>query len=158
MTIEKPAADTEEYEEELRSALVCEDNAEFKSAISSALEGLKYSIEFASGPEDTFEKLKFNQYNLIVLNERFGVGTPQNNAVYAFLQTMPMSTRRHLFLALIGKDFKTADNMTAFVKSANIVVNEKDVPNLNAVLKKSVADNDQFYKVFKESLVKMGKR
>jgi len=151
------AADTEEFEEELRSALVCEDNAELKSAVSAALEGLKYSMEFATNADNAFEKLRFNQYNLIVLNESFG-GNVENNAVYSFLTTMPMSTRRHIFLALIGKNFKTADNMTAFTKSANIVVNEQDLPNLKAILKKSVADNNQFYKVFRESLVKMGKK
>ena len=157
MAMETHGADAEEYEGP-RSALVCEDNAEFRSAISAALEGLKYRIEFAAGAEDTFEKLKFNQYGIIVLNERFGGVAPENNAVYKFLQFMPMSARRNIFLALIGKDFKTGDNMTAFAKSANIAVNENDIPDLKAVLRKSVADNDQFYKVFRESLLKMGKK
>ena len=128
--MESRTADAEEYEEELRSALVCEDNAEFKSAINAALEGLKYGIEFAQSAEDAFEKLKFNQYGVIVLNERFGGSSPENNAVYKFLQFMPMSARRRIFLALIGKDFKTGDNMTAFAKSSNITVNEKDIRNL----------------------------
>jgi hypothetical protein len=158
MTMEPHAGDTEEYEEELRSALVCEDNAEFKGVISAALEGLKYRVEFAAGAEDAFEKLKFNQYRTIVLNERFGGSTPENNAVYKFLQFMPMSARRSIFLTLLGKDFKTGDNMTAFTKSSNITVNEKDIPSLKAILKKAIADNDQFYKVFRESLVKMGKK
>ncbi len=157
MSMETLAPDTEEYEEELRSALICEDNAEFKSIISAALEGLKCSIDFAAGSEDAFEKMKFNQYVIIVLNERFGGSAPENNPVYTFLQFMPMSARRRIFLALIGKDFKTGDNLTAFTKSSNITVNEKDIPNLKAILKKSIADNDQFYKVFRESLVKMGK-
>ncbi len=158
MAIETHTADTEEYEVEARTALVCEDNADFKSAISAALKGLKYSIEFASGAEDAFEKLKFNQYGVIVINERFGGSTPENNAVYKFLQFMPGSSRRSIFLALIGKDFKTGDNMTAFAKSSNITINEKEIPNLKAILRKAVADNDQFYKVFRESLVKMGKK
>src|SRR5271169_4812992 len=120
MIMETQAADTGEYEQELRSVLVCEDNAEFKSAISAALEGLKYAIEFAASADDAFEKLKFNQYGIIVLNERFGGSTQENNAVYKFLQFMPMSARRRIFLALVGKDFKTGDNMTAFSKSSNI--------------------------------------
>lgn len=152
------AGDTEEYEEELRSALVCEDNAEFRNLVNSALAELKYSIEFASTADEASEKMRFNQYGLIVLDERFGGSAPESNAVYAHLLAMPMTTRRHIFLALTGKDFKTADNMTAFAKSANIVVNEKDLPNLKSILKRSVADNDQFYKVFRESLVKMGKK
>jgi CheY-like chemotaxis protein len=149
---------TEEYEEELRSALVCEDNAELRSVITSALGELNYTVETAADADDTFEKLKFNQYDVIVLNEKFGGGSPENNAVLKHLQFMPMGTRRRIFLALVGQTLKTSDNMTAFSKSANIVINEKDIPNLKAVLKRSIADNDQFYKVFRESLVKMGKQ
>ncbi|MBI3593302.1 MAG: hypothetical protein HY099_07475, partial [Nitrospirae bacterium] len=44
---------TEEYEEELKTALVCEDNAELRNTMISTLEGLKYSVEVASGAEDT---------------------------------------------------------------------------------------------------------
>jgi len=150
--------DTEEFEEEFRSALVCEDRADLRSVISSALEGLQYVSEFASSAEDAFEKLRFNEYGLIILNERFCGSTPETNAVYSHLQTMLMSIRRHIFLALVSNDLKSADNMTAFAKSVNVVVNEKDLPQLKAILKKSIADNDHFYKVFRESLIKMGKR
>ncbi|MBI3592157.1 MAG: hypothetical protein HY099_01500, partial [Nitrospirae bacterium] len=114
--------------------------------------------EVASGAEDTFEKLKFNRYDVIALNENFGGNSPESNAVYKHLQFMPMSNRRHIFLALTGQNLKTLDNMTAFSKSANVVVNEKDIPNLKNILKKSIDDNNQFYKVYKESLVKLGKR
>ena len=155
--METYTTDTEEYEEELRSALVCEDDAALKSAISVVLQRLKYSIEFAADAEDGLKKLKFNQYGLIILNERFGGAAPETNLTYKFLQAMPMSTRRHIFLVFTGRDFKTGDNMTAFAKSANMVVNEKDLPDLGTVLKKSIADNDTFYKVFRESLLKMGK-
>ncbi|HKN19378.1 MAG TPA: hypothetical protein VJW95_06235 [Dissulfurispiraceae bacterium] len=152
------AADIEGYEEESLKALVCEDDAAFKSVIHTALEGLQYGVDFAAGADDAFEKLKFNQYGIIILHECFGGGALGSNAVYKFLQFMPMSARRSIFLALIGKDFKTGDNMTAFAKSSNILVNEKDIPNLKAILKKSIADNNQFYKVFRESLVKIGKK
>ena len=47
--------------------------------------------------------------------------------------------------------------MMAFVKSANLVINIKDLSNLKNIMKKSVADNDKFYKVFKESLRDAGK-
>ncbi|MBF0505211.1 MAG: response regulator [Nitrospirae bacterium] len=150
--------DTEEYEEELRSALICEDNTALKSSVSAAIEGLKYNVEFAADAEDGFQKLKFNQYGLLVLDERFGGSTPESSGIYKLLLTMPMSTRRNIFFVLIGKNLKTADSMTAFSKSANLVVNEKDIANLKTILKKAVADNDQFYKVFRERLRKKGQQ
>lgn len=156
--METNATHTEEYEEEIESALVCEDDPELKIAIEAALEAFKCIVEFASGTDDAFEKLKLNEYSLVVLNERFGRSTPESNAVYKFFQFMPMSRRRYILLAMIGKDFKTSDNMTALTKSVNVVVNEKDIPNLKAILKKSISDNDQFYKVFRQSLAKIGKK
>lgn len=149
---------TEEYEEELKTAMVCEDNPEYQKAITSALGELKYNVEIASSAADSFDKVRFNRYDVIVLNEKFGGASPENNEVLKHFQHMPMATRRHIFLALIGNDLKTSDNMTAFAKSANTVVNESDLPNLKAILRKSIADNDRFYKVYKESLIKMGKR
>jgi len=70
---------------------------------------------------------------------------------------LPMSNRRHVFVGLLGQAFATNDNMKAYDLSVNAVINEKDLPNLRPILKKSIADNDQFYKVYKESLVKFGK-
>lgn len=148
---------TEEYEEELKSALVCDDNTEFRNSILSTLEALQYNTDVAADAADTLEKMKFNHYDLIILNEGFG-GSSESNEVYNHLQHMHMSARRHIFLVLTGQNLKTADNMTAFDKSANIVINEKDIPNLKPILKKSIAENELFYKVYKESLVKLGKR
>ncbi len=149
---------TEEYEEAVKSALICEDSSDTRNSIVSALDSLGYRYEIAASPDDTFEKLRFNQYDLIVMNEKFGGSAPETNTVYKHIQFMPMMTRRHIFFALIGQGFKTGDYMTAFSKSANIVINEKEIPNLRPLLKVAIADNDQFYKVYKESLVKMGKR
>ena len=68
-----------------------------------------------------------------------------------------MVTRRNIFVALIGKNFKTLKNMQAFQKSVNVVINEKDINKLEDVLKKSISEIEIFYKVFKETLQSMGK-
>lgn len=145
-------------DEEAKTALVCEDNAELQKAVISALQELKYAADIAPSAEVVYEKIRFNRYDVVVLDERFAGGTPENNEVLKHFQYMPMMNRRHIFVALIGPNLPTQDNMAAFDKSVNVVINEKDAPNLKSILKRSVADNDQFYKVYKESLIKMGKR
>lgn len=147
-----------EYDDGTKRALICEERQDVRSSISSSLKALKYMAEDASSAADTFEKLKFNQYDIIILSETFAGSTPDNNEVLKHLQIMPMSTRRNIFTVLIGKNLKTMDNAAAFAKSMNVVVNSGDLANLASILRKSVADNEHFYKVFKESLVKMGKR
>jgi hypothetical protein len=49
------------------------------------------------------------------------------------------------------------DNMMAFAMSANLVVNEKDLDKLAAVLKKALSDHEKFYKVFMDTLLEVGK-
>ncbi len=152
----------EEYGEGFKTALICanayDDDAETQNLINSALKELKYKVEIAASSADTFEKLRFNQYDVVVLIENFGGNSPENNEVLKFFQHMPMNTRRHIFLALIGQNLKTLDNMTAFSKSVNAVINKHDLSNLVNILRKSIDDNDQFYKVYKEILRKLGKR
>lgn len=150
--------ETEEYGGGFKTALICDDNLDTQSAISSALKELKYKIDISTSSTDTLEKMRFNQYDVIVLNENFGGGSPENNEVLKFFQNMPMVSRRHIFLALIGQNLKTLDNMTAFSKSVNVVINRSDLSNLTNILKKSIDDNEQFYKVYKETLRKLGKR
>lgn len=139
------------------TALICDSIAETRNFINSALQEQKYKVEFSASSSETFEKLRFNQYDVIILNEDFD-GNPENNEVLNYFQNMPISVRRHIFVALVGENFKTLDNMTAFSKSVNLVINKQDLPDLSNILKKSIADHDQFYMVYKEILRKLGKR
>ncbi|MBI4379375.1 MAG: zinc-ribbon domain-containing protein [Nitrospinae bacterium] len=142
-------------EEGQRTALVCDNKN--KDAVKSALNELDYKVSTASSSEDAINRMRFTLYDIVILSEEFDNSTPENTTVLQFLQPMPMSLRRKIFFALMGNNFRTFDNMSAFVKSANLVINIKDLPNLKNIIKKSVADNDKFYKVFKESLREAGK-
>ena len=42
--------------------------------------------------------------------------------------------------------------MQAYQKSGNVVINEKDLEKLGGILKKSISENGNFYKVYKETL------
>lgn len=135
-----------------KTALVCDDSESNQNMLGAALRELGFKVSSGLSHKDVMEKLKFNHYNVIVINERFD-GCPQSeNPVLNHIQPMPIATRRNIFLALIVSQHKTFDNMAAFSKSANLVVNENDLSNVKAILKKSISDNYNFYKVFKETL------
>lgn len=146
------------YLKGLLSALVCEDNQELQKIIVPALKDLRYRTDISINAEDALKKIKFNQYNVIVINEKFAGKSPETNEVLRYLKEMPMTVRRHIFLALLGKNLPTQDNMAAFERSANVVISEDDISNFKDIVEFSVFDNEQFYKVYKESLVSMGKR
>ena len=47
--------------------------------------------------------------------------------------------------------------MEAFHRSANIIVNVKDIDKIDTILQKGLNDTTVFYKIFKEYLVQAGK-
>jgi len=81
-----------------------------------------------------------------------------DNPVLAFLNTMSINLRRHVFVVLLGREFKTFDNMMAFVRSVNVVVNLNDLPHLPAIIRKGLEDNNEFYRVLREMLIEVGRR
>jgi hypothetical protein len=49
------------------------------------------------------------------------------------------------------------DNMAAFNKSVNLIINLKNINEIEKILRRGLADNKAFYRVFKESLIKTGR-
>lgn len=151
-----PEDETIDFSEEgQKTALLCDENN--KEVIKSVLSELDYKVSIASSSDDAINRMRFTLYDVIILNEEFDNSTPENNKVLKHIQQMAMPTRRRIFFTLTGKNLRTLDNMTAFVKSANLVANIKDLSNLKSIIKKSAADNERFYKVFKEVLKAAGK-
>jgi hypothetical protein len=68
-----------------------------------------------------------------------------------------MATRRRFLVALISDKYRTTDNMAAFNRSVNLVINLKNIDDVGKIIKQGVADNRAFYHIFQETLVKMGK-
>lgn len=148
----------EAFGEEEKRALVCEDDPHNRALLISALKDLNYNPTLAANVEDFFNKVKFTHYDLFVLNEEFAHSSPNDNPILGYIQPMPMAVRRNVFIALIGKNFNTLDNFMAFSKSANVVINIKDLSHIKNILKKSIADYEIFYKIYMDSLKMMGKR
>ena len=138
----------EVLEEGARSALVCVDEPGRLKAVREALEDLNYYSSMASSVKEALSKLRYNQYDLVMLDEEFCGENAENNTILRYLQPMPMSTRRNIFLMLISSQFKTLDNLMAFAKSVNAVINVNDIQRVKLVLERAMADHRRFYKVY----------
>ncbi len=145
------------FGEEIKTALTCDDVSKNQEMIQAVLDELGYYVHVAATPDNALDKMRYNRYDLIIINEAFGGCNSSNNPVLNYIQPMPMSTRRNLFCVLIGDNYRTMDNMAAFSQSVNLTVSSEDVPNIKKILSNAIADNDKFYKVFKETLKETGK-
>ncbi len=138
--------------------LVCETAPERQGVIKAALEQLGYTMLPATTAEEAAERIRRQVFEIVIVDEQFESSGVLDNAVLKVLHTMPISLRRHMFVVLLGREFKTFDNMMAFARSVNVVVNLNDLPHLPAILRKGLEDNNDFYKVFRDMLAEVGKR
>jgi hypothetical protein len=149
-----PAED--EFVEDRKLAMVCIDSAPQRATVKTALDGLGYTVHIPLKPEDAVHRIRANRYELVIIHEDYG-GSAENNLVLQTLQPMTMSLRRHMCVGLVGGQFRTFDNMIAFAKSVNFVVAEWELPKIRGIVRQAVTENDQFYRVFRESLRDAGK-
>jgi predicted Zn finger-like uncharacterized protein len=141
----------------VETALICEQDAGVRKKIHSILEQMNYHVTEASSARDAMRYMRFRVFGVVVLDENFEGGSPESNHVLQYIGHLPMNTRRDMFVVLLGNHFTTADNMTAFNRSVNLVVNFKDIDDLGKVLKRSLIENENFYRVLRGTLRKVGR-
>jgi hypothetical protein len=134
------------------TSLVCVDNSDQQNMIIEQLSALDYKIHVGLYSEDVVLKLRSHPYDVIVINDNFGGAPLSVNSVIAVAITLPPAQRRRQFVALIGNDFVTNDEMISFILSVDLVVNPGDLSNLRPVLRRAVAKHKDFYQPFYDSL------
>jgi len=140
-----------------RTALICESDPSIKAEIITTLKEMDYQITEITSARDALKAMRFHVYDMVVFNEDFDTENPDANHVLKYLGHLNMSTRRNIFVVLVSNRFRTMDNMAAFNKSVNTIINIENIDDFGTIIKRSVADNESFYYVFKESLKKMGR-
>ncbi len=144
-------------EADAETALICEPDENLQAKLVAALNSMGYQTTVASSARDALKAMRFHLFDLVTVDEKFDTADPEQNDVLSYLATLAMSTRRQIFVALMSDRYRTMDNMAAFHKSVNIVINLKNAEDVEAILRRAVADNTAFYHVMKDTLRKTGK-
>lgn len=157
---ESPLSDNNEMTLDLddsKKALVCEQDPELKPHIMRALESMEYSTHVSENTRDAIKRMRFHDYDLVIVNEMFDTRTPDTNGAHIYLEQLDMTRRRNMYVALISQRFRTMDTMMAFNKSVNIVINTGNISEFQKILERGMSKNELFYKVYKDFLRKAGK-
>jgi predicted Zn finger-like uncharacterized protein len=144
------------FDESTKLALVLADD-DIAEKVKTAVEGLGYKYIHAPNTRDALAKLRFHRFDFILISEGFDGQELENSPIRNYLNTLSISSRRRIFLALMGDRLKSLDDMTAYTMSANSVINTKDVDKLPSIFKQGISEHEKFYKVFMDTLVDVGK-
>jgi len=141
----------------VQTALLCENDSEVRQKIHEVVEGMNYHVVEAPSARNALKYMRFHNYNLVVVNETFDAAGADSNHVLQYVIQLPMSIRGNTFVVLLSNSLKTMDNMTAFNKSVNLVVNLQNIDDMESILKGALAEHEEFYQVFRESVRKTGR-
>lgn len=138
-----------------QTALLCEIDPQRVSIIREYLEQQEYYIREPATVMEALKLMRFHLFDLIVVHSAFDSST--NNAVCAYLARQPMSIRRNIFVLLISPELRTMDNMAAFNQSVNLIMNEKNIADFDKILSQAMTEQADFYRIFKDTLTRVGK-
>jgi CheY-like chemotaxis protein len=145
------------FEEDAKLSLVMSSDDEQAEMIKKSVEELGYKYITASDTRDALGKMRFHHFELVVLCDGFDEQNLEQNAITRYLNTLSMSVRRRILVALMGEQFRSLDDTMAFAVSANAVINIKDLEKLTPMLRKAISDHDKFYRVYMEAMGELGK-
>jgi CheY-like chemotaxis protein len=140
-----------------KTALLCEQDATAKEKIKNVLKGMGYRVAEAASARNALKYMRFQTYDMVILNETFEAAGADSNHVLQYLAQLPIINRRNIFVCLVGKDFNTMDNMMAFHRSVNLVVNLGDLDEIGKILSGALTEHENFYQVFWDSMKKAGR-
>ena len=144
-------------EEGVETSMICEPDPVIREKIRATLENFGYHTMEADTPKDALKQMRFHTFDIVVLNELFGTRNPDMNNILKYLDRLTISIRRNIFVVLLTDRFRTMDYMAAFNKSVNLIINLKNINDIEKILKRGVADYASFYRVLRESLIKTGR-
>lgn len=144
-------------EEEGNTALVCESDTAMLKKIVDTLNLLEYHVTVSDSGRDALKKMRYHQYDLVVINEAFHCADPDSNMVLLYLERLNMGMRRDMYVAMISSKYRTMDQMMAFRHSVNMIINAKNIDDIGKIIQRGLTDHEFFYRIYKETLKEVGK-
>ena len=124
--------------EDIPKAIVLMPDLPGREQVVKAAAGVGYRVEQAATPAEAIEKMLFVNYAAVFLHSRFEPGSIRSGVFQQYMRSMSMARRRYIFYVLIGEQFNTLYDLQAMSCSANLVVNDADIPYIGTILKKAI--------------------
>ena len=144
-------------EEEGNTALACESDPVMLKKIVDTLNLLEYHVTVSESGRDALKKMRYHQYDLVVINEAFHCTGPDTNMVLLYLERLNMSARRDIYVTMISSQYRTMDQMMTFRHSVNLIVNSKNIDDIGKIIQRGLTDHEFFYRAFKDTLKEVGR-
>jgi hypothetical protein len=148
--------DLDEPPEGMKAAMIAFDTEEVQEKLIEKLSTLGYRTTTAINVRDAVKQLKFGRFQLLIIQEDYYGATLQTNQIVRAVNSIELSIRHDMFVALVGPSFTSLDDLTAFSLSLDTVVNSGDLEDIDRILISAMSHVKKFMTAYKELLHQRG--
>jgi len=141
-----------------KTAMICLSDMEVRSMISAELMAMGFYPVMPQDCHEALKRMRFHVFNLVIVDERFDCNRQEPHPVLTHIESLAMDIRRTMFVVLVTDRLRTMDDMAAFHRSVNLIINDRNIQEFTKIYKRATADHEAFYSVFFECLSKLGKQ
>jgi len=141
-------------EPDTETAMICEQDPVIRDKIVSELKRMGFATVQPSGFKEALKYMRFHVFSVIFIDEDFDTGVWETNNVLRYLENLNMTIRRQTFVVLVSTTIATMDNLEAYAKSVNLIINKRDIISVEKLLRQGTTENEEFYRVFREKIRK----
>ncbi len=135
----------EEAVEDIPQTLILVQPGKNLDTIIKAVESIGYQASFAETSQEAIGKMQFVNFASVILHSNFERDELEQSSFHQFMRDMPMNKRRFVFYILVGKTFSTLYDLEALANSANLVVNDREIPELLTILRKAIPSYEDLF-------------
>ena len=109
--------------------------------VGHKLAKMGYAVTTVSSAKHALERLGSKKYRLVICRADAAF-----EEVRRFVDRLTADQRRFTYFVLVGTDLRTLYDAEALALSANLVINERDLPSLELILRKGLYDYEQLFR------------
>jgi phage FluMu protein Com len=143
--LKEGAFEEKEVIEDIPQALILIRNDKDRDQVAEAVESIGYLPSFAKSAKEAIEKMQFVNYASVIFHSQFEEKDLDSSFFHQFMRDMGMQKRRFIFYILLGENFSTFYDLEALANSANLVVNDRDVPQLVTIMRKAIPQYEELF-------------
>ena len=136
------------------TAMICEQDPVIRDKVVSDLKKMGFTTVQPAGFKEALKYMRFHVFNVIFIDEDFDTGVWEANNVLRYLENLNMTVRRKTFAVLVSATIATLDNLEAFNKSVNLVINKRDIGGMEKILRQAMVEHEEFYRIYREKIRK----
>lgn len=135
----------EDIVEDIPQALVLLPTSQERDKVAISLESIGYQANFAESEKEAMQKMQFRNFASVIFHSNFEKDSLSQSPFHRFMCDMAMFKRRFIFYILVGPDFSTLYDLQALANSANLVINDKELPELLTILRQTIPKYEELF-------------